>query len=92
MYRLEHRQIYEAPHTIEGRISGPLIELELMVTRILLNHCRRIEPTDEMIKVAQRILIRNFCKRYGNSNLSIWRIVLLEDEEAMKIMIGQPTN
>jgi hypothetical protein len=44
---------------------------------------------EAIVRQARRIAVEKFEEQFGKSNLTIWRLCQLTDQNLMKIMLGQ---
>lgn len=75
----------EVPRTNAQLQTIPIMLIDEMIVRILSAYTKGPIMADK-ISTGKRLLVKNFCTLYGNSNIALWRISLLSDEKAYEIM------
>lgn len=75
----------EVPHTNAQLVTIPIMLIDEMIVRILSAYTKGPVTADK-INTGKRLLVKNYCTLYGNSNLSLWRMSQLEDHKAYELM------
>jgi hypothetical protein len=78
------RQFVQVPACINHR------DFDMLLEGKLANVCRLAQLGDHeaIIRHARRMAVERFESQFGKSNLTVWRLCQLTDQNLMKVMLG----
>lgn len=81
MYKQAHSRLMEVPKSLDATVGIPRLELNEAVSRLIGRFTKRTHVTQFQIDQVRILIITNFEKQFGRSNLTMWRLAQLTDRQ-----------
>jgi hypothetical protein len=81
MYSTKRMNLVEVPKSLDATIGIPRLELNEAISRIIGRYTRAGHVTQWQVDQVRTLIIGNFERQFGRSNLTLWRLVQLTDRQ-----------